>query len=474
MLQPEVQYEEIPESYGAALRKYKHQASETSLKANSTAHIKIYSERNSFANFADSYLTFSVQSVLTGAKLPLIYDNADYATSTANDGHLRLTPIGAAQFIQQLTILNNNRVVEEITDYSKIVALLMYADSSVNSLNQMSVTSGSTYVNEQEWKVTGRKVTDYGGVTNPSSLAAGTGITTPIMTFSIPLSASALLSSKNPFPLGELSGHIELRVQFVTDNEVDQCYYTNVDSASVNIATMKNQYSNVSYNTTVYELEDAAAMEVARDNDFKKLPIKYSVEAYRPSRVQFTVAEMNATARYTRLIPEQRYVSLRYLLCGGFYSNGASAYGTNANQPINPWDTVAFRIGGVQYPNDPYDSAAACAVGALSIYSNISPSIPTSLLRGSYSGTNQRVAAASAAANENQRSVVGLSLQSMPNAEAINGLDTRDVDISLLVSNLAKGGLTDVTATRALKWLTVGCYDAIVVISTDGVLSMSY
>ena len=74
MLQEEVQYEELQESYGASLRRYKHQASETSVKGNGTAHIKIYSERNSFANFADSYLTFTVQSVLTGKKLPLVFD----------------------------------------------------------------------------------------------------------------------------------------------------------------------------------------------------------------------------------------------------------------------------------------------------------------------------------------------------------------------------------------------------------------
>jgi len=474
MLQQEVQYEEIPESYGAALRKYKHQAAETSVKGNGTAHIKIYSERNSFANFADSYLSFTVQSEITGKKLPLVPDPADYATSSANDAHLRLTPIGAAQYIQQITILNNNRTVEEITDYSKIAALLMYADASVNSLNQMSVTGGSTFVNEKEWQVTGRKVTDFGPVTNPSAAAAGTGITTPLMTFCIPLNCSGLLSSKSPFPLGELSGHIELRIQFVGNNEPDQCYYTSVaegdGAAEVSIGSMKNTFTNVSYNTTVYELEDAAAAEVARDNDFKSMPIKYSVESYRPSRIQFSKGNLNEAGRYSRLIPEQRYVSLRYLLCGGFYSNGASAYGTNGNQPINPWDTVCFRIGGVQHPNDPYDSAASCAVGALSIFSNISPSIPTSLLRGSFTETNQRVAAAGFAANDNQRAVVGLSLQSMPNAEAINGLDTRDIDISLLATTK----VVTTQATRALQWITVGCFDAVVVISTDGVLSMSY
>ena len=469
MLQQEVQYEEIPESYGAALRKYKHQAAETSLKGNGTAHIKIYSERNSFANFADSYLSFTVQSTVTGTNLPLV-PAAEYTVSRANDKHLRLTPLGAAQFIQQITILNNNRTVEEITDYSKIAALLMYADASVNSLNQMSVTGGSTFVNEKEWQVTGRKVTDFGPVTDTAGATAGTSIITPLMTFCIPLNCSGLLSSKSPFPLGELSGHIELRIQFVTDNEPDQCYYTSVASAAASITGIKNTFTNISYNTTVYELEDAAAAEVARDNDFKSSPIKYSVEAYRPSRIQFSALNLNESGRYSRLIPEQRYVSLRYLLCGGFYSNGSAAYGTNGNQPINPWDTVAFRIGGVQHPNDPYDSAASCAVGTLSIFSNISPSIPTSLLRGSFTETNQRVAAFATAANDNQRSVVGLSLQSMPNAEAINGLDTRDIDISLLATT--KSGLT--AATRSLQWITVGCYDAVAVISTDGVLSMSY
>ena len=471
MLQEEVQYEELQESYGASLRRYKHQASETSVKGNGTAHIKIYSERNSFANFADSYLTFTVQSVLTGKKLPLVFDGGAYAASTANDTNLRLTPLGAAQFIQQITILNNNRTVEEITDYSKIAALLMFADSSVNSQNQMSVTGGSSFVNEKEWQVKGRRVVDYGPITNPSAASAGEGITTPLMTFSIPLNCSGLLASKSPFPLGELSGHIELRIQFVTDNIVDQCYYTHEKGdGTIQVSSMKNTYTNISYNTTVYELEDAAAAEVSRDNGFKQTPIKYSVEAYRPSRVDFSAADLNTSGRYSRLIPEQRYVSLRYLLCGGFVTNGATGAGTNFNQPINPFDSIAWRIGGVQHPNDPFDSAAACAVGTLSIYSNISPSIPTSLLRGGFTDTNQRYAAIADSEKDYNRSVVGLSLQSMPNAEAINGLDTRDIDINLLATTVVQ----DIVATRPLAWVTVGCYDAVAVISTDGVLSMSY
>lgn len=477
----ELRYEPLPEAYGAALHKRRCTATESSLKGGGVAHIKVYPERNGYLIPADSTLNFTIQCSLTGKSLPLSAlpnPNPGGVTDVAqNDDNLLLNPVGLGQCIRSIEVLNNGSTVEIINDYDKLNSMLFYADTDVSSLNSLSMTQRSTYDETRGVKLHGTRVVDYGPTTGQLSSNDGSQCTTPLITCSLPI--HGMLSSKAPLPLGQLKHHLEIRITFVDTQPglIDNILYTGkasggatASTATIGISTCAMEVTNIYYSATIYRLEDSAEKEVADLNNYKNEKIKWSVESYRLAPLNYTAASFNSSTSFVNQLPAFRFNSLKWVLGAGFINNTFGA-GHSGSSPIQPFDSVQWRLGGVNVPSAPLQSAPEMVVSTTSIFSDLSSSVPSTLFREQNSTINQRYNPVTTGSDTNSlRMVTGYTWEAFPNVEAISGINSTGMNCEFLATTANQV----IQATRLLRYYHASSFDAVCVISTDGILSMAY
>lgn len=482
----ETRYLPEPEAYGAALEKRQHTAIESSSKGGSVSHIRINPERNGYLVPGDSHLSFTVQATLTGKGLPL---NAAPAAGgqpqNKNDPFLRLSPVGAASFIQTIEVLNNGSTVSIIDNYQRLAALIMVSDTDVSALNSKHLTERSAYTNARGDLLVGARVVDFGPCTGQDNTAEGTKCTTPLITFTLPL--LGLLSSMSPLPLGQLQHALELRITWASTPSglIDTMFYTAgpvgaAGSETNQISTCALTFTNVYYESTIYRVEDSAEKEIAMLNNYGSEPVKWSVEDYRLAPINYEKEYFNSDSSSIVQVPAMRFNSLKNILLGGFQSNPSFAGGTSGLLPFIPFDTVALRLGGIRYPNDELKTLAEVAVSTAAIYSNISSSVPSVLFRQGFSNMNERIGPMATTPpgttdadliTISKRLTCGISFEPFPSVEAVNGINSEGMNLELLTSTVNQGAAK--AANERCRVFVSGCYDAVCVID-QGVLSMSY
>ena len=461
----QVVYEEQPESYEADVHQQRINAVESIVENGGQCHINIPAMQNGYWIPARSYLLFSVTAKLAGVGFPEVTDSPFGLKSKA----FRLSSLGAAAFVRRVEVLNGSgQTISVIQDHNRLAALLRIADTNPSSSNSSRLTQGTSYPDDTDQAdFKGTSLNEYGPYTGFSA-TAGQGVTSPKMAFCLNL--HGFLASEMPVPLSRLRDPLQIRLTFIGNDQPDLCVYTAVVPATAEITSMSLTISDISYRTCIYRLSDAAEAEVREANGGGRM-LKWSGVDYRTTPIKYTAAQLNSTASINTQVPGFRMRSLRYLLSGGFQTEGSKAAGIDGARPHLYFDSFRYEIGGQSYPSRDVSSLADLVNNTVACFGSAASSVPTTLMRQSFTVKNYRNAAAAAVTDgASDRGAFGYSFQSFPEAESVSGLMTVSANCNLVVNTVAQ----TVTATRSVLQYVVGAYDTICVISEDGIMSQTY
>ena len=181
--------------------------------------IRIPHNRLTYIDTTQSWLTFEATTTFKGADLRTC--------------DIRMTPLGAESFIQNIRVFVNNRLINEFNDYSKICAMLQASNVGVGNNFGNSLTAGSGQ--DPSFENRGQKL-------DPQPPAASTSY--PITRqYSFPL--IGLMGCGNPkmLPVGELTSDIEIQITW--GNSWDVFYQDSEPSATKHLDSMTTAFSKV-------------------------------------------------------------------------------------------------------------------------------------------------------------------------------------------------------------------------------------
>lgn len=448
------------------------------------SNIHIPALRNAYLNCKDSFLTFSVVAKVNGLELPSYYVpvTADPsatppvvavpdADQIVRDGNLLLDPSGACSFISSITVLQNNVQIQHLEHYSKIHSMYSVAGAGLDSGGIRALLSGSAYYTGDllcengTLSQSGTPVTRFGKVATGSTKSA---TTTPMMTFAIPL--LGLMSTCN-LPLSMLSSGITLRINW--SNDVKNSFYcqqTIAPSTQATITTGEMTFTNVTFDSGVSVLDDAAQLSVERENNYKTQPVSWTGDSYYAAIRDTTATELGTATTANQILGGVTYTSTKSIIYGSFCKPTESSNLEPSNVPHIAHDSLRYRVNGVEYPRQAIDTLDKMVAQTGVVTGSTSQSTSTGLMTRDFTTSNFRPKTGAALATDirsNDRGVVGLSLNNWPAMGATSGIDTRGGDCSVELTT------TGVTSTADLTSYFVAAFDVQYILE-DGVLKQAF
>ena len=448
------------------------------------SNIHIPALRNAYLNCKDSFLTFSVVAKVNGLEMPSYYDpvkadpTADPpvtavpdAEQILRDGNLLLDPSGACSFISSITVLQNNVQIQHLEHYSKIHSMYSVAGAGLDSGGIRALLSGSAYYTGDllcengTLSQSGTPVTHFGKVASGSSKSS---TTTPMMTFAIPL--MGLMSTCN-LPLSMLSSGITLRINW--SNDVKNSFYCQqriAPSTQATITTGDMTFTNVTFDAAVSVLDDASQLAVERENNYKTQPVSWTGDSYYAAIRNTTATELGTATTANQILGGVTYTSTKSIIYASFCKPTGGSNLEPSNQPHIAHDSLRYRVNGVEYPRQPIDTLDKMVAQTGVVTGSTSQSTSTGLMTRDFTTSNFRPKTGAALATDirnNDRGVVGLSLNNWPAMQATSGIDTRGGDCSVELTT------TGVTSTADLTSYFVACFDVQYILE-DGVLKQAF
>jgi len=441
------------------------------------SNIHIPALRNAYLNCKDSFLTFSVVAKVNGLELPSTYASTatppvPTADETLRDGNLLLDPSGACSFIQSITVLQNNVQIQHLENYSKIHSMYSVAGAGLDSGGIRALLSGSAYYTGDllcengTLSQSGTPVTHFGLVASGSSKSS---TTTPMMTFAIPL--MGLMSTCN-LPLSMLSSGVTLRINW--SNDVKNSFYCQqkltTSTTQATITTGEMTFTNVTFDAAVSVLDDASQLAVERENNYKTQPVSWTGDSYYAAIRDTTTTELGTATTANQILGGVTYTSTKSILYGSFCKPTESSNLEPSNLPHIAHDSLRYRVNGVEYPRQAIDTLDKMVAQTGVVTGSTSQSTSTGLMTRDFTTSNFRPKTGSAAATDirnNDRGVVGLSLNNWPAMGATSGIDTRGGDCSVELTT------TGVASTADLTSYFVACFDVQYILE-DGVLKQAF
>lgn len=419
--------------------------------------------RNAYLNCRDAFLTFSVTATLEGTNLP---------TATTLPYNLKLDPSGACSFIRSVTILQNNSTIQHIDNYSKVHSMVQVTEASLDSAGIRGLLSGAAHHNQFDGSsVNGPRA----GLTldgmAPSQLGTmtgtdGTEVTTPQMTFCVPL--IGLLSSAN-IPLCMLKEGLTIRINWSPDvRNSFYCGHLVVDPQPTITGIGSMTFENVSYDCGVATLDDASQLAVEAENNYRTEPIQWTGNDYYAGIRNTTAAELTTATTAEHILGGFTFTSTKSILYGTFCKAAGDMNAPNIPHIVH--DKIRYRANGVERPRNKIDTLAKMVQHTAVTTGGNSQSVATGLMTTQFTDINFRPltgAALETAQVNTDRGVCGVNFSSFPAQDAISGVDTRGGDISVQLE-------TSGVATLAnMDTFFVGIFDVIYMLE-DGVLKLSF
>lgn len=458
IIPPKCAVHEMMDPLGSQVQRIKFESSEG--ESTTSAKIFIPNTRNAYMRCKNSWLTFTVEADISGTNLPL----------PTEDKNLYLDPCGACAFIQKITLLQDDFPIASLDNFQKIYAILQVAQANANTSGLRASTIGSSGNSDDQWnRMQGNRVPQVYGATQTGSVA--TKVTTPKMTFSLPL--IGILGDAN-IPLTFLRSGLEIRITWV--DSVQKVFYTRPYGTGTSVATITDRgamrFTNVVWDAEITTLDDASQLEVERENGYSKKSkdkiIEWSDTLYYALTNDVDPTNLAVPTNSTEIVAGFRYKSLRSIHFANFAvtnSNGLHPF----NLPHFCPDSIQYRINGVEHPKQPVTTLSDIVQHTNCVNANISQSVVSGLMGKNLSKKNWRpLEAIPAQAIQNpDRCVFGLELQSFPDVGNISGLDTTDGDVECSIKYNVTG-----THTQKVNQTWVATFDCIYSIR-DGVLRRS-
>ena len=431
------------------------------------SNIHIPPLRNAYLNCKDSFLTFSVTATVEGTLLP-------QADGQSGGNNLLLDPSGACSFIRSITILQNNSTVQHVDNYSKVHSMLQTTEASLSSSGIRSLLSGSSHFsvktgNGIQGSVAGLTLE---GLTIDGRMGRvvgtdGTSVTTPQMTFCLPI--VGLLSSAN-IPLCMLKEGLTIRVNWSPDvRNSFYCHQAGTTALQATITGIGSQtFANVSFDCGVSTLDDASQLAVEQENNYKTEPIQWSGNDYYAGIRNTTIDELTTATSVEHILGGFTFTSTKNILYGSFCKPIGDINAPNV--PHISHNKIRYRVNGVERPRNFIDTLAKMVQHTAATTGGNSQSVATGLMCKDFTNINFRPLTGVASTIFGQfcdRGVCGVSLNSFPAMDAISGVDTRGGDIAVQLET------SSVASTANMDTFFVGVFDVIYMIE-DGVMKLSF
>lgn len=420
----------------------------------SSCQVRIPSLRNTYLHCDNSYFKFTVSATVAGSVLPSF--NTATPPTVINGSNLRLSSSSACSFIQSIEILNDNVSIYKCDNANKIASIIQVSNTGLSAYNAKSVLDGSAMTATAN--LDGLKVVESFGPPLTSSTATLSVL--PEMTFCINGGIFGLLG-EGTLPINQIRNGLTLRVEFVDDVRIP--FKANLNSATLTNTGSSMKFSEISYIVDGVVLDDSSQQAVSDYNGFGERPTMYSGIIRRCSVLQSLKSNFAVNQTLTRLIPNNRYVSLNNIMLGSFVLNGHQ----DGNTPVFPYNSILYKYQGKQYPNERIDTLPQILNNTISCWSNVSPSVSSTILSSAHSILNFRPPAVSVPENSTSRLVSGVNFQSWDDDNVISGIDTSSGD------TIVELGITGLVSTQDFADCFVSTFNCIWVIN-DGVVSCSF
>jgi len=431
----------------------------------SRAIINIPNLRNGFLDTADAFVKFSVSTQLLGANLT---NWAGGAANITNPDGVLLSAAGGVSLIRAVEIYSNSAIVARIDNSNYLSSILSVADSSLNSQDAASILAGNSF--SQEGDLIGNSVCRTWGY--PIADVTGTKdtiSTMPTMTFCINSNILSFLGDGCMCPIFAIK-NLQLQIEFESDVRVSFLGTKDAVTPAKNctITGGTNTFSNVAYCAPVVTMDDSSMEAVIKENGFGSRNVMWSGVNHHVSVLQLSVAEQNATLdNLTKLVPANRFTSLKNITLGAFDSPEATGQ-IDLCIPRISVGSLQYRINGNEYPQQKIDTISKCVQNTIACYSTNSNSVGTTFMNSVGSALNYRQALPTGTQVLSARGVIGLSLETWSESDAVSGLDTTQSDTEALVST------NGATAISNSQLCFVSTYDTVYVVNAEGILSASY
>ena len=454
VINSQILYEPTKLSLGGRKEQMVFFNSNGTVNGGSSCQIRIPNLRNTYLDCNSSFLRFSVDCTIAGTVLPTF--NTATPPVVINQANLRLSSSSAASFIQSIEILNDNVSIYKCDNANKIASIVQVCNTGLSAYNSKSVLDGSAMT--VSGNLDGLKVVESYG--NPATASTATLCVLPTQTFCINNGIFGLLG-ENILPINQIRNGLMLRVEFVDDVRIP--YKANQNSATITNTGSTMKFSEISYVVDGVVLDDSAQEAVSNENGFGERPIMYSGIIRRCSVLQSLKTNFNSTQTLSRLIPNNRYVSLNNILMGSFVLNGHS----DGNTPVFPYNSILYKYQGQQIPNQKVDSLSQILQNSISCFSNVSPSVSSTVMDSTHSIINYRPPAVTVAETSTPRLVSGVDFTTWNDDNVISGVDTSSGD------TVCELGITAAASGFDFSDCFVSTFSCIWVIN-DGVVSCSF
>jgi hypothetical protein len=403
-----------------------------------------------------------VTATIEGLNLP---------TATTLSQNVKLDGSGACSFVRSITILQNNSTIQHIDNYSKVHSMVQVTEANLDSSGIRSLLSGSANYTSSDGSDTnaprggltldGLPLTRFGLLTGTD----GTEITTPQMTFCLPI--IGLLSSAN-IPLCMLKEGLTIRINWSPDvRNSFYCLHTTTAALQPSITGIGSMtFENVSYDSGVATLDDASQLAVEAENNYRTEPIQWTGNDYYAGIRNTTSAELSTATTAEHILGGFTFTSTKSILYGTF----CKPLG-NMNAPNVPHichNKIRYRANGVERPRNKIDTLAKMVQHTAITTGGNSQSVATGLMTREFTNINFRPLSGLLVGEQfTDRGVCGVNFSSFPAQDAISGVDTRGGDISVQLETSSVATLVN------MDTFFVGIFDVIYMLE-DGVLKLSF
>lgn len=458
----ELIYKEKDLPLGSTRRVAQFESIKGTIVGGSRAVINIPNLRNGFLDTGDAFVKFSVSTKLLGTNLP---NWAGGAANIVTPANVLLSGAGGVSFIRGITIYSNSAVVSRLDEAAKIASVISIANDSLHSQDSQSVVDGSslsetgTLIGNQICRTWGYPIADVTGTKATIS-------TMPTMTFCINSNILSFLGDGCMCPISAIK-NLRLEVEF--EDDVRQSFIGSVGAGVANctITGGTNTFSNVAYCCPVVELDDSSMEAVIKENGFGSKNVLWSGINHHSSTVQLSITDQaTANENISKLIPANRFTSLKHITLGAFDSPDVQGQ-TDLCIPRISVASLQYRINGNEYPQNKIDTVSKCIQNTIACHSTNSNSVGTTFMDLATT-LNYRQKLPTALIANAPRGVIGLSLETWSESDAVSGLDTTQSDTEAMMSTISSA------AVSASQLTFVTTYDTVYVINAEGVLSASY
>ena len=466
------QFIAYPEAPNSRANRVLFNANEAVQGEGQSHRIRLPHNRLTYIDTTQSWLTFEAITTFKGTGLNL----AD----------IRMTPLGAESFIQNIRVFVNNRLINEFNDYSKICAMLQASNVGVgnNFGNSLSAGSGqdASFNNE------GQKL-------DPQPALADTTVYPISRRYSFPL--LGLMGCGNPkmLPVGELTSDIEIQITW--GNSWDAFYQNTTASSTVKIDSINSVFSSVGYSAHVITVGESVNTEIQKRSRDEDGIMSWSGQLWSlDARNILTIAQMKSGTNVNNILSGFRYKSLKNISCSGFNSDNTNppfAVGVEDTRSVPPtnqygfWgahNQVRYNIAGRHYPQTYLAADSELAAKTNETFGNHFNGTTNNTFCSKGFQYNQRISGVCMSdhtenVNVNMSAPQSLCIVPLEDSEIVGnaGIDTTAVQVVAQheVDSTGTGNtLFPFDSVKDLLMCYCANYDVLYSINKDGIMSVSY